>query len=155
MNGLLAIRAICCLFAFAVLSAVLHGTAIERGPAARNSPPSVSDRSTLVSIDDAQELVASLVGEYQRPWKQRESAPYRLYSRVAPRPIPSISAEIQWASSNANSSDGMLLATIDVRAGTIAHCVPCVIDRTTSQARFFAGNRWLTADEWLQGAPLP
>jgi hypothetical protein len=30
-----------------------------------------------------------------------------------------------------------------------------VIDRTTSQARFFAGNRWLTADEWLQGAPLP
>ncbi len=169
MNRLLAIPAVCCFVAYAGLSAAMRGPAIDQGPAARHGLPSLSrvdsgqgnsgaqpsDCNALLSVEDAQELMTSLAGEYQRPWRQWQSSPRRLYSRAAPRPVPSISADIQWASAAANPSDRLLLATIAIRAGVVSQSVPCVLDRTTSQASFFSDGQWLTAYEWLKRAPLP
>jgi len=161
MNRLLAIPAACCLVAYAALAATTHGPSKEPVPAidlnsAANAVPVAKEGcNTLLSVTEAQALVVSLAGEYQRPWQQWQSSPHRLYSRAAPRPVPSISAEIQWASAPANPRDGLLLASIVIRAGKVSQTVPCVIDRTSGEATFFASGQWQTSDEWLKSAPLP
>jgi len=177
MNRLLVIPAACCLIAFAALLAALQGAVghetgaestqvVERGyrgepgtkPLTRNYLASDATRANdnlLMSSDEAQQVLTRLAGDYLRPWRQWESSSHRLYSRAAPRPIPSISAGIELASSAAGQSDGFLLATITVTAGARTQPVPCVVDRTTKQVRLFAEGQWQSEKEWVMNAPLP
>lgn len=177
MNRLLVIPAACCLIAFVAVLAALQGAVghetgaestqiVERGyrgesgtkPLTRNYLASDATRANdhlQMSSDEAQQVLTRLAGDYLRPWRQWESSPHRLYSRAAPRPIPSISAGIDLASNAAGQSDGFLLATITVNTGKRSHSFPCVVDRTTKQVRLFAEGLWQTEVEWLEKAPLP
>jgi hypothetical protein len=200
MNRWLSIPAVFCAVAFSVVYALMYGAL--RGESANNlrptvpatrggdAPPSSSAvrlataGESLMSIDDAQRSLASLRDEWLRPWRQWESSPRRLYSRAAPRPIPSLSAEIQFASESLGESDGCLVGVISVHkglptgpyglpagsmpgagsetssmpggfGGSETSSIPCVVDRLTSRVRFFHNGRWLTDEEWLATAPLP
>lgn len=110
MNRSLAIPAACCLFAFLALWLGLSGAsgrdanrvsvptkslaaATLRGHAA--VPREKSDGVRLIPLSEVERSLAALSGEYIRPWKQQESSPRYLYSRVAPRPVPAISVDVQ------------------------------------------------------------
>jgi hypothetical protein len=111
---------------------------------------------SLLSPDEAHERLTALTGEYLRPWKQWESSPRRLYSRIAPRPIPSLSAEVEMTASAPEPQESFVLAVIKVtRQGDEPQQVPCIVDRTTRQVRLFTDGRWLTSEEWLKQAPTP
>jgi len=176
MNRSLVIPAGCCLFAFAALLTALHGVAGRENAAEtarfdaserredRGTMPATSAHplpeaasakgNLLLSRKEAEQVLTKLSGEYLRPWRQWETSPRHLYSRAAPRPIPTISAKIEM-SSLAGQNDSFLVATIAVSAGERSWSVPCVVDRMTKKVRLFAGGQWLTADEWLKQAPLP
>ena len=177
MNRSLVIPAGCCLFAFAVLLATLHG-AVSRGaiaePAQSSAPggrgvrgaaaPTLVDPESdasqangvlLLSAEDGEQVLTSITGEYMRPWRQWEASPRRLYSRAAPRPIPTIAATVGMPPGAAGQGDSFLVATIDVRIGSRSEQIPCVVDRVSKQVRLFADGQWLTEEEWLKKAPLP
>ena len=188
MNRWLSIPAGCCFVAFGFVYAVLHGAVggesvsnlrrpipavgSENAPAPTATGPLAPQDARLVSIAEAERTLVSLRDAWLRPWRQWESSPHRLYSRAAPRPIPSMSAEIQLASESLSESDGCLVGVISVHkglpagpyglpaasmpgAGSETSSIPCVVDRLTSRVRFFHNGRWLTDDEWLTTAPLP
>jgi len=178
MNRSLVIPAGCCLFAFVALLAVLQGTfgretaaesASLAAPAPRGerektipstradlvSKASQPNGDLLLSSGEAEQVLTKLAGEYLRPWRQWETSPHHLYSRVAPRPIPTISAKIEMSTGLTRQSDGFLVATIVVSTGARSEPVPCVVDRVTKQVRLFSEGQWLTEDVWLKKAPLP
>ncbi len=177
MNRYLVIPASCCVIAFAALLAAFHG-AVGRetatgsthvGERARRgdlgtmpsklayvaSKSPQANGNLRLSIDEAQVLLTTLTGEYLRPWRQRENSPRHLYSRAAPRPIPSISAKTELASSATGQTDSFLVATITISTAARSQSVPCVVDRITKQVRLFNEGQWVTEDEWLTKAPLP
>jgi hypothetical protein len=78
-----------------------------------------------------------------------------MFSRMAPKPIPSISGEIQLASDTASEADACLVGTISIRMKVETQVIPCLVDRLTGRPRFFHNGRWLASDEWLKTAPLP
>jgi hypothetical protein len=162
MNRLLTIPAGFCLVAFAALLAGLHGatgreTAAGRVPLVATSRPVATATSgrSLQSPASAERALTALAGEYIRPWRERAASPYRLYSRAAPRPIPSISADVQLVEHNGRSSDAFLLASIVINTGDSSHPVPCVVDRATNQVQLFADGKWLAAEDWLATARMP
>lgn len=176
MNRSLVISAGCSLFAFATLLALLYGAAgreIAAEPAKLGVRWPGGDRGTLLSprtdsesgappanakmlsAEEAEEVLTTLTGEYLRPWRQWETSPRHFYSRAAPRPIPTIYAEIEISPDATGQSDSYLVATIAVSTGAQTQTVPCVINRITEQVRLFADGQWLTEDEWLKQAPLP
>lgn len=171
MNRWLSIPAGGCFVAFGVVYAALHGAlgGDAAGNLRRPSPaagaenarapsalgPLAPHDARLVSVTQAERALVSLRDAWLRPWRQWESSPHRLYSRAAPRPIPSISAQIELAAESLGESDGCLVGVISVRKGTESFAVPCVFDRLTSRVRLFHDGRWLTDDEWLTTAPLP
>jgi hypothetical protein len=195
MNRWLSIPAVCCVVAFGVVYVFMYGAlhgesannlrrpapATRGGDAAPSSPavrPATAGEG-LMSIDDAERALASLRDQWLRPWRQWESSPHRLYSRAAPRPIPSMSAEIQLASASLSESDVCLVGVISVHkglpagpyglpggrggmpgaympgAGSETSSIPCVVDRLTSRVRFFHDGHWLNEEEWLATAPQP
>jgi hypothetical protein len=168
MNRSLTIPAICSLAAFVGLLAVLHGAPTNDPPASRSRSSTVAvhpvatsgiprePARSLLSPDEAREQLTALTGEYLRPWKQWESSPRRLYSRVAPRPIPSLSAEVEMTASSTEPQESFVLAVITIsRAREVEQRIPCLVDRTTSQIRLFADGQWLTSEDWLKRAPTP
>jgi hypothetical protein len=163
MNRSLWIPAICYLFVFAALTATLHGVAerdaagefVPREAAERRVATSSPNGEVLLSPEDAEKLLTALVGEYVRPWRKWEASPHRLYSRVAPRPIPTIVAKVEMSPCTACSSDKFLVAKIDVSFGGESKATPCVVDRTTSKVLLFADGQWLAQEEWLKNSPLP
>jgi hypothetical protein len=177
MNRSLWIPAVCCSVAFAALLVVLHAVAGRNKPAESRHTvalptvgnPKVPD-STLVhvasqgtpaaaeslrSVKECEQLLTALTGEYLRPWRRLESSPQRLYSRAAPRPIPTISADVEIWLAGFQPTDSFVVATISISKGTELESVPCVINRHNGQTQFFAQGRWLLEDEWLKLAPLP
>ena len=93
MNRLLMIPAGCCLLAFAALVAAFHGVA-GREAAAKLLPSDASERrayasnangEVLLSTEEGEQLLTTLVGEYLRPWQQWKASPHRLYSRWSRR----------------------------------------------------------------------
>src|SRR5262245_14986555 len=118
MNRSLMIPAVCCVFAFAGLLATFHRVA-GGGPgadlaqfvavghrvdlealtssrdSARPAVPNASGHAPL-SIVEAEQALVALTDEYLRPWRKLEASPHRLYSRVAPRFIPSITATVEF-----------------------------------------------------------
>ena len=174
MNRSLSIPAVCCLVAFAAVVAALQGaTGRESRAKQLSAAPRYGDRAALpahaaysaprpadpsgqplLTGGQAQEQLTALAGEYLRPWKEWESSPRRYFSRAAPRPVPSISADIEFAQQE-SSSDSFLLASITVTTGARSQAVPCVVDRRTRQVQLFDGEKWLTADQWLEKSPLP
>jgi hypothetical protein len=177
MNRSLMIPAGCCLLAFAALLATFHrvagegpgselaqfialGHRIDLGssPSSRASaPPAVfgAGGNPPLSMEEAEQVLTALAGEYIRPWKQWEASPHRLYSRAAPRPIPTITAAVEISPGAAGNSNSFLVATITVDKASQPEQTPCVIDRGTREALFFAEGQWLTQDEWLKKAPRP
>lgn len=171
MNRLLFIPAGCCLVAFAALWTGLSGAAgkesrgglsaaardnVVATAATKPSQPAVLPaNSKPLALEEAEQSLTALTGEYLRPWRQRETSPRYLYSRVAPRPIPSISAEVELAAGANTQSEGMAVATIVIKTGSQSETIPCVVDRVTRHVRVFAGGKWLTEAEWLSRAPLP
>jgi hypothetical protein len=175
MNRWLIIPAGCCLLAYAALFATIHGAASREtsaGPrrleaalggrddgmvysASRAARVSAAESNLLLTAAEGEQMLATLSGEYLRPWRQWETSPRHLYSRAAPRPIPPSSAEIQLAQTEFSTSDSVLLATIVVRTGARSQSIPCAVDRVTKRVRLFSEEHWLTADEWLKTAPLP
>jgi hypothetical protein len=168
MNRSLTIPAVCCLVAFVGLLAALRGAPTNDPPVSRSRSSTVAVHSvatsgiprepahTLLSPDEARDRLTVLSGEYLRPWKQWEQSPRRLYSRIAPRPIPSLSAEVEMTASSTGSQESFVLAVIKVtRQGDEPQQIPCIVDRATSQVRLFAEGQWLTGEEWLMRAPTP
>src|SRR5688572_26235327 len=164
MNRSLTIPAGCCLVAFAALLAAFHGSTGRKAAEAGEylTAESRVDRPTLplppqdrlLSSNEAQQMLTALAGEHLRPWQRWQTSPHRMFSRAAPRPVPSISAEIQLAQQG-SQSDSFLLASIVVIKGNQSEPVPCVVDRASRHVLLFAGGQWLTADEWVRRAPLP
>ncbi len=164
MNRSLMVPAAFCLIAFASLLAALRGApaaprdmnraaadaAITSAP--RADAPAITRR---LAIEEAAEILTTLRGEYLRSWREWERSPHRLYSRAAPHPIPSISAEVTMSPGAAGESEGCLFATIDIQIGSQSQRIPCVVDRSTKRVQLFALGQWLTADEWLKQAPQP
>jgi len=182
MNRWLSIPAGCCFVAFGVLYAVLYGAGGDSSANLRRPTPAVGGENArtpaasgplaprdgrMLSIAEAERRLVSLRDDWLRPWRQWESSPHRLYSRAAPRPIPSMSAEIQLATESLGESDGCLVGVISVHRGSETSSmpgyggrsetssIPCVVDRLTGRVRFFHDGRWLTDDEWLTKAPTP
>jgi hypothetical protein len=169
MNRMLLIPAICCVSAFAVVLLVFH-TATGREtatPAGRGggdnalSPVAIEDARTPSAGDiprsasEPEQLLQKLSDEYVRPWRQWQNSPHRLYSRAAPRPVPSIFAEIAVSPQSAGQRKDVSLATITIRTGLTSDAVPCIVDRTTGLVHLFAAGKWLPSDEWLKTAPTP
>ena len=172
MNRRLTIPAGCCIVAFGVVYAALHGAVdADVNPSRQRvvsselaNLSSVSSSAAqfdkfdrrLLSVAEVEQSLISARDAWLRPWRQWESAPHRLYSRVAPRPIPSLSAEIQLASESLGESAGCLVGIISVhKGGAEPFAIPCVVDRFTSRTRFFHDGRWLTEEEWVATAPAP
>src|SRR5262245_60960445 len=101
MNRWLSIPAVCCVVVFSAVYALLYGSlrgesvsnlrqpalAIrgEKTPVQVASHSPVPHDAPLLSVDQAERSLVSLRDAWLRPWRQRESSPHRLYSRVAPR----------------------------------------------------------------------
>ena len=177
MNRFLVVPAGCSLLAFATLVAVFHG-AVRRATFAEGtqlrtpwrrvdhgtlhvtrvgsaSQTALVNDNLLLSIEDAEQSLTTLAGEYLRPWRQWESSPRHLYSRAAPRPIPTMYASIAMSPSTVGQCDRFLVTAIAVGNDAHSQVIPCVIDRVTRRIGLFADEDWLTEDEWLKKAPLP
>jgi hypothetical protein len=116
---------------------------------------SISRSDATPSIDKVEQRLAALTGDYIRPWKQLESSSHRRFSRAAVRDVPPIYAKVELAAHSAGGTEGLVVATIAISKGGETETVPCVVDRTTNQVRLFAGEQWLTEDQWLSQAPRP
>ena len=183
MNRWLSVPAVLCVVAFGVVYAHLYGAfggesatnlrqpnsagLGEDVPISPAAPRDAAHEGNLMSIAEAERTLTSVRDRWLRPWRQLESSPHRLYSRAMPRPVPSLSAEIQLASESLGESDGCLVGVISVHRGSETSSmpgyggrsetssIPCVVDRLTSRVRFFHDGRWLTEEQWLATAPVP
>jgi hypothetical protein len=165
MNRMLIIPAGCCLVLFVALWAGLSGaadkesrvltTARENVSAAAATKPTLPATTEPLALEEVEQSLTALTGEYLRPWRQQETSPRYLYSRVAPRPILSISADVEWTASANSPTDGAVVAAIVIKTGMRSETLPCVVDRVTRKVRVFVGGKWLTEAEWLSQAPLP
>jgi len=174
MNRAIVIPAGFCLVAIVALLATIRGEGRRSTAFSASLPPTVqrtdSDATSslhaipaprlssvhqtpLLSEEEAQQQLSALVDQYMRPWREWENSPQRFYSRAAPRPIPSISAEIAIVPSI--QSDGFLLGTITVKVGTRSEHIPCVLDRMSKVVWLSASGQWLTAEQWVKKAPVP
>lgn len=163
MNRSLWIPAIGCLIAFVGLLVALspapgrEATRRSRMPGAaveitRADAP-LASASGPGPADEVELALRSLGNEYLRPSRAWEQSPYRLFSRAAPRPLPTRSIEVELASGPIAEIEGYALATISVRENERTEQIPCVVDRSTKQAQLFVDGRWLMQEAWLQLAP--
>jgi hypothetical protein len=168
MNRALIIPAGFCLVAFVTMLAALHGANDRQTVAVSTTPGTVgqySDRLPIptpnahsarpMSEAESRERVAALADQYLRPWRQWESSPRHLYSRAAPRPIPTITAEIAMVPTAKGQSDGFLLGKITITIGARPQAVPVIVDRMKRRAWMCADGQWLAEEVWLKNAPLP
>jgi hypothetical protein len=177
MNRSLWIPAACCCAAFIALLVVLHAVAGRDKPAEQEHAAALptignpkSPDSTLVhvalqgtptaaaslrTVKECEQSLTALSSEYLRPWRRLESSPHRLYSRAAPHPIPTISADVEIWLAAFQPTDSFVVATISINKGTQLESVPCVVNRLNGQMQLFAQGRWLDQDEWLKLAPMP
>jgi hypothetical protein len=114
-----------------------------------------ADISAPLSVEEAEQVLTALAGEYMRPWREWEASPHRMYSRVAPRPIPTIYASVEMSPGATGPRDSFLVGTIAVGTEAPLQPAPCVVDRLTAQVRVFADGQWLDEEEWLRKAPTP
>jgi hypothetical protein len=164
MNRKLIVPAAGCLVAFLALLAALHGASgresagkprADDGTIAASLSENSPDDRDLMSVDAAEQVLTSLSGEYLRPWRNFESSPRHLYSRAAPRSIPTILANVELPRQSVAAGDSLLVATITVTAGDHSEKTPCVIDRLTKRVRLFSEGEWIASEEWLKKAPVP
>ena len=171
MNRLLIVPAGCCLVAFAALWASLGGAAGKESRSGAlaaagdnastaaatkySRSPALPAGSQALALEEVEQSLTALTGEYMRPWRQHETSPRYLLSRAAPRQIPSISAEVELAAGTNAPSEGLAVGTIFVSRGTHFETFPCAVDRYSGHTRLFAGGQWLTASQWVAQAPLP
>lgn len=165
MKRALLIPGVVSVAAFVGLVAILSGATSSRRDDAREltaiSPVAALPQgiaatgASLLSQEDAERALARVTDDYTRDWRTWENARRHIYSRVAPRHVSPIEANIQWASTESGAGEAAFLAAIVVTAGKSSDTIPCVIDRTTGQMAFFADGQWLAQDAWLKTAPLP
>lgn len=120
--------------------------------ASSESPKPVHSAARL-NQKQAKALLETAAASYTKPWQDYAESPHHMLSRAMPRPIPSLRARIEWASST--EADPLLLATIRISKGLETTAAPCVIDRDSKQVRIFANDQWLTAEDWVKSAPRP
>jgi hypothetical protein len=177
MNRAIVLPAASCLIAFAVLLATLNGATrrlngievadpgIDTTPldfngrqaahlAVESAMPNATSSHSM-SDDEVRVLLIRTADEYIQPWRQWETSPRHLYSRAAPRRVPTITAEITMAASSSERDNALALGTIVIKAGSLSQNAPCVVDRMTQHAWFCVDGQWLTESEWLENAPLP
>jgi hypothetical protein len=150
MNRALVIPAVGCVLVFAGTFAMLHRAAGETGPKADVAPPAVYERGR-----EPETKLKTLAAEYVRPWQEYQRSPARLYSRVAPRPVPSIGAEVELVTTDAAPGGSVLLATIHVSIGDQKTSTPVIVDRDTKEVRVFSQGKWQNTYDWLKTAPNP
>lgn len=150
MNRALVIPAVGCVMVFAGMFAMLHRAAGESGPKADVAPPAAYERGR-----EPEAKLKALAADYIRPWQEYQRSPARLYSRVAPRPVPSIGAEVELVTTDVAPSGAPLLATIHVSIGDQKSSTPCIIDRDTKEIRLFAQGKWQKVEDWMKTAPNP
>ncbi len=181
MNRSLWIPACFCVTGFAALTAAFHmaagrentAQAAERTAAtnrgqptvatyaaaastlATSSTPARSDVEKHLSQTEAEQMLTTLAAEYLRPWREWEASPRRLFSRVAPRPIPAILAKVEMTPSPGDQHENFAMAAIVVRKGEQTETYPCVVARGSQAVWVFADGKWLPSDNWLAAAPLP
>jgi hypothetical protein len=109
----------------------------------------------LLTIEEVEATLTALTGEYLAPWREWENSPSRLYSRVSPRPIPTILAKVEMSPTTKRLQDRCCLATITVTIGKTVEHVPCMVDRADNRVLLCADGRWQLGDHWLKTAPLP
>jgi len=164
MNRSFILPVFCAVLAFVALSVAFRG-AIGR-ESVYNIPQSAINESRtstipnaaapidLLTVADAEKILGTLADEFTRPWRKVQSAPRLIYSRAAPRPIPTIESKIELAKGG-DARDMLVLATITIHNGEHPDAFPCVIDRSTKQVRLYAAGQWQTQSEWLATAPSP
>lgn len=158
MNRWLLIPAVVCAAVFAIVVAGLYQAEGREQRAAAvayvspDRPP--TPLKVAIAPSESEQKLQALTARFLQPWRKWESSPHRLYSRVAPQPIPSIAEEIQWADSSKQPS-GCRLATITITIGEQAEQTPCIVDAGSGEVRLFADGKWLAEEEWLKLAPLP
>lgn len=163
MNRALWIPGVVCGVAFLGVMSLLSGArgrdAVKASRLGIAEAPTLAARDNYVSTGglfrdhDALTILRGLANEYLRPWREWEKSPYRMFSRVAPRPLPSMSAEVQLASGLAPKDADYALGTIAIRQEESTETIPCVVDRTTNRVQLFVGGHWLTEGDWLKSAP--
>lgn len=182
MNRFLWIPACLCVVGFAALTATFHFAAGQEnaaqsaeGRAATNRGPSpavnayaaassvsatssTASRSVVekhLSPSECEQVLTALATAYLQPWREWEASPRRLFSRVAPRPIPAILAKVEMAPSSGDQPEGFVTAAIVVQKGEQAETYPCVVARDTQAVWVFADGKWMPSATWLTTAPLP
>jgi hypothetical protein len=176
MNRAIVIPAGLCAVALAALLATIRGETRRSTAFSATLPPTVqstdsdttsslraipesgassSYQTPVLSHEEAQQQLSALVDQYLRPWREWENSPQRVYSRAAPRPIPSISAEIAIVPTAQVQGENLLLGTITVKAGIRSERIPCVVDRISKAVWLSASGQWLTGRQWLTKAPVP
>ncbi|WP_425614078.1 hypothetical protein NA78x_003932 [Anatilimnocola sp. NA78] len=164
MNRTLWIPAVCCAFAFVALATTFRGatgreTISKTGQSVVTSKTellsaSAATPSELMSSAEAEQLLTAIADEYTAPWRQAQATPRNLYSRIAPRPIPSIKSDIELVKAT-DEGGQILLATVAITTGEAKESIPCVVDRRTKQVSFFAAKQWQTQADWVKTAPSP
>jgi hypothetical protein len=173
MNRSLAIPAVGCLITFALVLAAVHKTADSapsdspgenaagpehafvsiplKSPKARPADQKVEDAAPMTD-DEAREVLKKLTEKYMQPWREWEKSPHRLYSRAAPRPVPSISSDVTVLPPS-EPTDSFLLATIEIKTGSHLQSTPCIIERRTKRVVLFANGRWIPGEKWATEGP--
>lgn len=166
MNRWLLVPGIGCLLLFVGVLATLEGAArrsasprddleavlFARVESASQSPQ--AEASPPLSSEDPKQVLIALTNEYLGAWRQWENSPRRLYSRMAPRPVPTVLVNVEMAP-QASESDHFALGTVGIIIGDKPQSYACVVDRLTQHVSVFAEGQWLTQEEWLATAPLP
>lgn len=153
MNRALVIPAVGCLLVFAGTFVMMHHAAGESGRKGETPAPMPARENAAPTEPEAK--LKALAADYVRPWQEYQKSPARLYSRIAPRPVPSIEAEVELVTTDVAPMGAPLLATIHVKIGDQKSSTPCLIDRDTKEIRLFANGKWQKTDDWLKSAPNP
>ncbi len=119
--------------------AAIMASATNVPPEDSSGPTTPAKISGRLNQTQAKALLEGYTVSYTKPWQDYAQSPHHLMSRVAPRPIPSFHARIEWAS--AIETDNQLLATIRISRGLETTAAPCVIDRASKQVRMFANDQ--------------
>jgi hypothetical protein len=152
MNRALVIPAVGCALVFAGMFAMLHRASGESGAKEQGAPPPARENAAPT---EPEAKLKALAAEYVRPWKDYQNSPGRLYSRMAPRPVPSIEAEVELVTTDVAPVGAPLLATIHVKIGDQKSSTPVIIDRDTKEIRLFAQGKWQKSEDWMKSAPNP
>jgi hypothetical protein len=152
MNRALVIPAVGCVMVFAGTFAMLHRAAGETGRKGE-TPPAPARENAAITEPEAK--LKAIAADYVKPWQDYQKSPARLYSRIAPRPVPSIEAEVELVTTDVAPMGAPLLATIHVKIGDQKSSTPCLIDRDTKEIRLFAQGKWQKVEDWMKSAPNP